>query len=59
MGSGTTAVACKELNRNYLGYEINPEYFKVINERLTQETVGNFFPTENIISINQNQKTIG
>ena len=34
-GSGTTAVACKELNRNYILCEINPEYCKVINERLT------------------------
>lgn len=28
MGSGTTAVACKKLNRNYIGFDINPEYCK-------------------------------
>ena len=34
MGSGTTAHACKNLNRNYIGFEIDPTYFKMINERL-------------------------
>lgn len=26
MGSGTTALACKEMNRNWIGFEINPSY---------------------------------
>ena len=26
IGSGSTAVACKQLKRNYIGFEINPEY---------------------------------
>jgi DNA modification methylase len=34
MGSGTTAVAAKILNRNYLGFEINEEYVRKINNRL-------------------------
>ena len=34
MGSGTTAIVAKELNRNYLGSEISLEYFEIINERL-------------------------
>lgn len=34
MGSGTTAVACKELNRHYIGFEINPEYHKIAIDRL-------------------------
>lgn len=34
MGSGTTAVAAKELNRRYIGIEINGEYCKYARERL-------------------------
>jgi DNA modification methylase len=34
MGSGTTAVASKILNRNYLGFEINESYVRHINSRL-------------------------
>ena len=33
-GSGTTGVACKNLNRNYILIEKEPEYIKIINERL-------------------------
>jgi DNA modification methylase len=36
-GSGTTCVAAKTLNRNYLGIEINPEYVALANERLNRE----------------------
>jgi len=34
LGSGTTAVACKKLNRRFIGIEINPEYCKIAEERL-------------------------
>lgn len=34
MGSGTTAVACKELGRNYIGFEINPKYYQIAIDRL-------------------------
>jgi len=34
MGSGTTAVVAKKLNRRYLGYEIVPEYIEMANDRL-------------------------
>ena len=33
-GSGTTAVACKKTNRNYILIEISPEYCKIAEERL-------------------------
>lgn len=36
MGSGTTALAAKNLNRMYLGYELNEEYYKVCLERLEE-----------------------
>jgi len=34
MGSGTTAVASKELDRNFIGCEINSEYVQMANKRL-------------------------
>ena len=33
-GSGTTCVAAKELNRKYIGIEIEPEYYKISIDRL-------------------------
>ena len=38
IGSGTTAVASKLLQRNYVGYEINKEYIKLADKRLKIET---------------------
>lgn len=35
MGSGTTAIACKEGNRNFIGIEISPEYVKIAKDRLS------------------------
>jgi site-specific DNA-methyltransferase (adenine-specific) len=34
MGSGTTGVACKNLNRNFVGIENNEEYFEIARERI-------------------------
>lgn len=34
MGSGTTAVACKKLNRNYIGIEFLDKYCEMANKRL-------------------------
>jgi site-specific DNA-methyltransferase (adenine-specific) len=34
MGSGTTAVACKELGRNYIGFERDPGYVRMARNRL-------------------------
>ena len=34
MGSGTTAVACKRLNRRFIGFEISKEYYDIANKRL-------------------------
>ncbi len=34
MGSGTSAVAAKKLGRDYVGFEINPEYIKIAEARL-------------------------
>lgn len=37
MGAGTTAVAAKQLNRNYIGFELNEEYIKIANDRIVKE----------------------
>ena len=34
MGSGTTGVACKNLNRNFIGIELDPDYFRIAKERI-------------------------
>ena len=34
-GSGTTALACKELGRNFIMIEQDPKYIDIINKRLT------------------------
>lgn len=38
IGSGTTAVASKMLQRNYVGYEINKDYIEIADKRLRAET---------------------
>jgi len=35
IGSGTTAIACKELNRKYIGIEISPEYCEIARRRIS------------------------
>ena len=37
MGSGTTVVACNQLNKEYIGIEIDEEYCKIANSRLGQK----------------------
>ena len=34
MGSGTTGVACKNLNRNFIGIELDETYFNIAKERI-------------------------
>ncbi|MBW2647635.1 MAG: site-specific DNA-methyltransferase [Deltaproteobacteria bacterium] len=36
MGSGTTGVACQNLNRTFIGIEKDPEYFKVAENRMKE-----------------------
>lgn len=37
MGAGTTALVSRKLNRNYIGFELNPDYIKIANKRLHDE----------------------
>ena len=39
MGSGVTAIACKMLNRNFIGIEINPKYCRIAQDRLSKTKV--------------------
>lgn len=34
MGSGSTGIACKNTNRNFIGIELNDEYFEIAKERM-------------------------
>ena len=36
MGSGSTGVACKEMNRNFIGMELNPEIYEVAVSRIEE-----------------------
>lgn len=42
-GSGTTLSAAKELNRNFIGFEISKEYCDIANKRLEQENIKRWF----------------
>lgn len=35
MGSGTTGVACKNLNRHFIGIELDETYFKIAQDRIS------------------------
>jgi len=39
MGSGTTGVACKNLNRNFIGIEKDEQYFKIAEQRINARTL--------------------
>jgi site-specific DNA-methyltransferase (adenine-specific) len=47
MGSGTTGVACKNLNRNFIGIELDPDYMKIAETRIenaeTESSIDRFF----------------
>ena len=37
MGSGTTAIVSRKLNRNYIGFEINKDYVQLAKNRIVKE----------------------
>jgi DNA modification methylase len=36
MGSGTTGVACKKLSRDFIGIELDADYFKIASDRIAK-----------------------
>ena len=36
MGSGTTGAVAKKLNRNFIGIELDDEFFKIAKERINK-----------------------
>jgi site-specific DNA-methyltransferase (adenine-specific) len=36
MGSGTTGIACRNTNRNFIGIELNDRYFEIATERINK-----------------------
>jgi len=45
LGSGTTAKACEELNRRWLGAVLEDDYISMINKRLSQQVLSNLSAT--------------
>ncbi len=43
MGSGTTAVACQSLGLNWVGCELDKDYCKAANKRLSEKVQGGLF----------------
>ena len=39
MGSGSTGVACKNLNRKFIGIEKEPKYFDIAKKRIEQDAI--------------------
>ena len=46
MGSGTTGVACKNLNRNFIGIELDEKYFTIAKDRITMAQYSEHFGIE-------------
>lgn len=45
MGAGTTALVSKKYGRNYIGFELNPEYINIAENRLMKE-LGIFYKND-------------
>ena len=64
MGSGTTSLAARNLERNSIGYEINPEFIEIAKQKLNVNqgdilgTTYKFFEDEFNIDIEKEFKTL-
>ena len=48
IGSGTTAIVAEKLNRNYIGSEISPEYYRIAQSRILSECGGLFLNSKTL-----------
>ena len=48
MGSGTTGVACRNLNRNFIGIELDKKYFKIAKRRIRNAKFKHYNPTQTV-----------
>ena len=39
MGSGTTGIACKQLNRSFIGIEMDDKYFDIASKRINEAQI--------------------
>lgn len=56
-GGGTTAVACKNTNRQFLGYELERKYFQIAKQRIleaNENQIENFDNDINLFSYQEN-----
>jgi DNA modification methylase len=51
MGSGTTGLACQNLNRRFIGVELDAGYFEIARQRLTHGSLDN-------VPINETSDTV-
>jgi DNA modification methylase len=56
VGSGTSLVAARDLNRNALGFDLQERYIEVCNERLNANS--NLFSNSKQLAINDNARNI-
>lgn len=47
MGSGSTGVACVNTNRDFIGFELNEQYFEIVKERINKAVEKKAVRTEN------------
>ena len=39
IGSGTTAIACMNTNRNFIGIEMDQKYYEIANKRIKERQI--------------------
>ncbi len=59
IGSGTTGVVAKRLNRNFIGFEISPDYFEIAKQRINGEKSNrNIIYSDKLINQNKQLKLL-